>query len=113
MRILRGFLLTVVAVALIVVGVANMDPVTLRLLPADLDPEGAWTVEDLPLAAVILAAGVVGVLVGQLLEWVREARHRRLAAQRKREVGRLRAEINRLSARLEDTDDDLPDLVQR
>jgi len=110
MRILKAILLTVVGIGLIGLGVANMTPVTLRLLPMELDPEGAAVVEDLPLAAVILAAAVIGILIGQVLEWLREAHHRRLAAERKREVGRLRSEINRLSARLEDSDGDLPEL---
>ena len=112
MRMVKLFVLTVLGVAFVVLGVANMTPVELRLLPEEAGVPGA-RIAEVPLSAVILGAAVVGILVGQLMEWVREAKHRRLAEERSREVGRLRRELRRLGAELGDRDDDLPQLPVR
>jgi|SRR6056297_781643 len=111
MRTLKLLLLLVVALALIVLGVANMAPVDLHLVPPQVGgPE--TTLEQVPLTAILFGAVAVGVVVGFLLEWLREAKYRRLAAEKKREAGRLRSELGRLNARADD-DADLPDLPAR
>ena len=76
------------------------------------DVTGA-TLTQIPLSVVILGSVVVGAIVGFLLEWLREAKHRRLAAEKKREVGRLRAEINRLTSQIGEGGSDLPELPAR
>jgi uncharacterized integral membrane protein len=112
MRTLKLLILILLAAALIVLGVANMNPVDLHLLPAAVaTPE--TTIAQVPLTAILFGAVTIGIVVGFLLEWLREAKHRRLAAEKKREVGRLRSEIARLSTRLGDADDDLPELPAR
>lgn len=109
MRLLKLLILIALGAALVVVGVANMAPVDIRLLPPEIGA-GGYAVEGVPLAVVILASVVVGVLVGQLMEYLRESKYRRQSEERRREVGRLRKEVGRLAARLGDTDDDLPRL---
>ena len=104
---LRGLFLVVLGLAFVVLGVANMAPVTVHLLPPGIGvPEAV--IREVPLSAVMLAAGVSGVVVGQLMEWLREAKHRRQVEEKHRVVGRLRREIRRLSARLGERDEDAP-----
>lgn len=108
MRLLKIAVLGLLGFGLVVIGVANMEPVDLRLLPEEIG-NGAVRVGPVPLSAVILAAVVVGIFVGQVMEWLRESQYRRLAEDRLREVGRLRRELRRMAARFGDTADDLPD----
>jgi len=112
MRTLKLLLLAILGLGLVVIGVANMAPVDVYLLPAAIDG-GANVLRDVPLAAVILVAVVVGVFVGQIMEYMREAKYRRRASERRREVGELRREVGRLAARVGDRDDDLPELPSR
>lgn len=109
---LRLLVLTLTGAALVVVGVANMAPVDLHLLPEEAGVPGT-TIPGVPLSAVILGAVVVGILIGQLMEWVREAKHRRLAEERSREVGRLRRELHRLSEAEGEVERELPRLPAR
>lgn len=96
---LRAVILILLGAVFVMLGVANMAPVTVHLLPPGLGVEEA-SLSDVPLSAVLLGAGVAGVVVGQLMEWLRETEHRRQVAEKHREVGRLRREIRRLTARL-------------
>jgi uncharacterized integral membrane protein len=112
MRTLKMLILILMALVLIVLGVANLDPVDVHLLPAEIGgPQSV--IPQIPLAAVILIAVVFGVLVGYLLEWLREAKHRRLADEKKREVSRLRKEISLLNARLGESESDIPEFEAR
>ena len=58
-----------------------------RLLPASI---------QLPLFVVSLLSIVVGMVLGYLLEWLREHKHRRYASQKSREAAQLGREVDRL-----------------
>ena len=113
MRIIRLSILVLLGAALVVLGVANMAPVDLYLVPQEILPGEQYVLRGIPLALVIFVAVVLGVVIGELLEYLRESKHRRQAAEKRREVGHLRQEVGRLSARLGDNDDDLPELPAR
>lgn len=86
-----------VALMLIVVGLANRGMVTLRLLPAEMGQMlGLNRAVDMPLFAVIFGAIVVGLLIGFVWEWLREHKHRAEARAKKREVAKLEREVDRL-----------------
>ena len=109
MRYFRSFILTVIAIVLITVALANREPLTLRLLPEPL--QGlfglSWQVTQ-PAFVILLAAVLVGILLGFVWEWVREHRYRSAAAEERRERRRLEAE--RAKA-MPDTDGDIVALV--
>lgn len=102
-RILRLLVLAVIALALVVISMANRDPVLLRVLPAEAgDFLGySWTVH-LPLFLVILGATLVGLLLGFIWEWMREHRIRRTAVKAKRDVAWLEGEVDRLKSKADE-----------
>ena len=112
MRTIKLIILGLVAVVLVTLGVANMAPVDLYLLPARLAGTN-FVVSSVPLAAVILAAMLFGVVVGEFLEWVRERKHRRTAAERSREIDRLRREVALMKSRFGEMTDELPKIPAR
>ncbi|MBK0400471.1 DUF1049 domain-containing protein [Limibaculum sp. M0105] len=106
LRLIKWAILATICVALVILGVANMAPVDLHLLPASI-VKTDLVLTGVPLAAVILVAILVGVVLGELFEWLREHKHRRRASERSREVERLKGEIAALKRR-HGVKDDLP-----
>ena len=87
-RIVYFLLLLPLGVVLIVLSVANRQPVTLRLDPFnDVDP--ALSV-SLPFFGFLFAALLVGMIVGAVATWFGQGRHRK-AAKRERAVLEKRA----------------------
>ena len=97
MRALRTAFWGIVAIGLVILGLANRGMVTLRVLPEGLG--GLFGVSpdlDLPLYAVVLIGVALGLLIGFVWEWLREHKHRSEARKRAREVNRLEREVDRL-----------------
>ena len=96
MRFLKTAFWGLVALALVVVGLANRGLVTLRVLPEAL---GNWLGVspdiDLPLFLVILLGVALGLVIGLIWEWIREIPERAEARRTARELERLRAEVAR------------------
>lgn len=94
LRYLRYLFLAGTALVLLVLALANREPVTLRLLPGDAGSlfglSGSWQV---PLFLVILGAVAAGVLIGFVWEWFREMRLRGAARQSARKLGQLEREL--------------------
>jgi uncharacterized integral membrane protein len=108
MRTIKVIVFGLLAIILIALGVANMAAVDLYLLPAALFGDG-FSIRGLPLAVVIMAAGLIGILIGLVLEFFREHKHRRMAEEKRREIVQLRQEVTRLRAKLGDRgDNELP-----
>ena len=107
MRTVKLIVLGLLAVILIALGVANMAAVDLYLLPATLFGDG-FSIKGLPLAVVILAAVLMGILAGLVIEFLREHKQRTVAGEKRREIVRLRQEVTRLRAKLGDREDELP-----
>lgn len=95
MRTIKLILLAMILVGIVVLAIANRGPVTLTLLPEGLAGFGQRSI-DVPLYAVGLVSVLTGMILGYILEWLREHKHRRLAAQKAREATRLNREVGRL-----------------
>lgn len=95
MRTIKLILLAVILVGIVVLAIANRSAVTLNLLPEGLAGFGQRSI-DVPLYAVGLVSVLTGMILGYILEWLREHKHRRLAAQKAREAARLNREVGRL-----------------
>ena len=107
MRTVKLIVLGLLALILIALGVANMAAVDLYLLPAALFGDG-FSIKGIPLAVVILAAVLMGILIGLVIEFLREHRQRKVAEEKRREIVQLRQEVARLRAKLSPQGDELP-----
>lgn len=111
MRKVKILLLALLGIALVTVALANRGPVTLRLLPEDLAVLVGWSWErEVPLFLVLFGGAVAGLLIGVVWEWLREHRQRAEAAEMRRTLARVEAELGRL--RGGETRDDVLALVE-
>jgi uncharacterized integral membrane protein len=113
-RYVRLLLLGMTGLVLLVVALANRAPVTVRFLSDDLAALTGfgWTAE-VPLFLVIFAGIVVGVLIGFVWEWFREARIRGTASTTTREVARLERELASLRTETVGPKDEVLALLDR
>ncbi len=97
MRYIKYLFLASLAVALIVIALANSQMVTLNALPAPLaEATGySWSI-PLPLFVVVFAGILAGLLIGFFWEWLREHKHRAEASKKRGEVKKLQEELRRL-----------------
>jgi uncharacterized integral membrane protein len=93
MRTIKLILLGIILLGIVVLALANRGMVTVRLLPEGLERLLPGVAVDLPLFVVSLLSIVTGMVIGYLLEWLREHRYRRLAAEKQREAARLSREV--------------------
>lgn len=112
-RAIKYLFLIAVAVALVVLAIANRQPVTLTLLPEDLALwSGVAQSIQLPLFVVILGGVATGVLWGFVWEWLREHRHRVAAKTNEREAKKLEREVEALRGRKTEGRDEILALVE-
>jgi uncharacterized integral membrane protein len=97
MRYIRYTSIAIFALALVLIALANRSIVSLRILPDELEGFAALNpTYDVPLYLVIYGGILMGLIVGFIWEWIREAGERRAAARQARELAGLRAEVKRL-----------------
>ncbi|MBC7132770.1 MAG: DUF1049 domain-containing protein [Roseovarius sp.] len=97
MRYIRYASIAIFGLALVLIALANRQTVTLRVLPDELAGLAALNpTYDLPLFVVIFGGIALGLIVGFVWEWIREAGERAAAARQARELASLRAEVTRL-----------------
>lgn len=106
MRTLKYLILALVLIAIVVLALANRETVTLHLLPSGMQRVVPLSV-DLPLFVVILLSAVGGIILGYLFEWLREHKHRRLAARKSQEARQLNREVSRLRQETNRPEDDV------
>ncbi|RYH09784.1 lipopolysaccharide assembly protein LapA domain-containing protein [Tropicimonas sp. IMCC6043] len=108
MRYIRYLLVGVIVAALVVMALANRSMVTLTVLPDSLATLANWNFGiSLPLFIIVLGGVGVGLLLGYLLEWIRESKHRSEVSKRQRQVKSLHREVTRLKAEKNDGKDDV------
>ena len=95
LRTIKLILLALILIAIVVLSVANRGMVTLHLLPQGLSGVFQSSIE-LPLFLVSLISILVGMVLGYILEWLREHRHRRRATEKAREAEKLTREVDKM-----------------
>lgn len=112
-RYLRYLFLAALAIVLLIISLANRDMVTLKLLPEGLAHFARFNmVVQLPLFLAIFGGIVLGLLIGFVWEWLREARLRSEGDKAKREAAALGREVKRLKAKPEHETDDVIALLE-
>ncbi|MEM0987973.1 MAG: LapA family protein [Pseudomonadota bacterium] len=106
MRTLKYSMIAAIGIALILVMSANWTVVDLHLLPSAFAP-GLPMLPGVPLTLIIVTAFFGGLVIGMLMELIRESKHRRRLDQKRREVADLRDENTRLTRRLSQLGDDV------
>ncbi|MBQ2260048.1 MAG: LapA family protein [Loktanella sp.] len=115
MKTIRYAFWAIVALCLILIGLANRDPITLRAMPDALsDLLGISPVVTVPLFVAIFIGVGAGLAIGFLWEWVREHRIRVEARKKAREAANLRRELQQLrgAAAGATSDDDVLALLE-
>ena len=112
MRTLKLLLLGLILLIIVVLALANREPITLNLLPQGMARVMPLSTE-LPLYAVILISILVGLAIGYLFEWLREHKHRRRASRKSREAAALDREMKQLRKETGKSDDDVLALLGR
>jgi uncharacterized integral membrane protein len=106
MRLIKYFVLAIIAIGLVAVALANRGTMTLRLLPDALaDLAGINFELTLPIFIVILGTFLLGLFFGFIWEWLREHKHRATAKTEQRERERLEQEVRKVSPPVETGDD--------
>lgn len=89
---LKLILLAVLAIPLAVLIMMNPHPVTVRLDPLGLGLVNPAEIQA-PLAALVVGAALLGLLIGVVLEWIREAGERREKARAERRIEELERQV--------------------
>lgn len=96
LRVLKLLLFVPVAIAIVLLAVANRQAVTLILDPFRRGPEAISV--TLPLFVIVLGALMVGVVLGYVAAWIAQGKHRRSARELRRECEKLNTERAELRA---------------
>ncbi len=113
MKLLRYAFWAIVALCLVIVGLANRGPVTVRAMPeAFADLFGITPDVTLPLFVVIFAGIAVGLMIGFVWEWVREHAQRAAARATERQLADLEREVARLRTERNEGKDDVLALLE-
>ncbi|MDG1376178.1 MAG: LapA family protein [Yoonia sp.] len=114
MKTLRYAFWAIVALILILVGLANRGMVTLRAMPASFsDYLGISPDIQMPLFVAIFIGVGVGLLLGFVWEWIREYKERAVGRAKAREVEALRRELAALKTSQAPKGDDVLALLGR
>ncbi len=94
MHYIRYAFLLILGLMLLVVAIANRGLVTLRVLPESMAGFLGWSWSlTMPLFLVMFAGLIFGLIVGFVLEWMREHKYRSDASHQRREKERLQREM--------------------
>lgn len=100
LRFIKLVVLVPVAVALVVLSVANRHLVTLALNP--FRPDDPVLSLSLPLFVLVFAALILGVVVGSLVTWFAQGRYRKQAREEAHEARKWREEADKQRTRVEE-----------
>ncbi|MEO1330094.1 MAG: hypothetical protein AAFW46_10560 [Pseudomonadota bacterium] len=101
---LKKFFWIAVLILTILFAAQNMHGIEIRLLPFAPSDDSITAIDGVPLIFVILAALLIGLLVGVMLENDRERPFRRELNEKARELSHVRSELAKLQSALKQSD---------
>lgn len=106
LRLVKYLILFIIAAGLITVAMANLGPMTLKLLPDGIGRLVGLNMDlTMPVFIVILGTFLAGLLFGFIWEWLREHKHRATAKAERRERERLEQEVKKVAPPAKTGDD--------
>ena len=93
-RVVAAIILIPLAVIIVAFAVANREKITISFDPFGPNTAADWQTQ--PLFVVVIAALILGVIIGGIASWLRQTKWRRTARRLEREVADLRAEVDAL-----------------
>ena len=113
MRIIKLVFTLILMIGVVLLALANREPVTVQLLPDQLARflpfEASVT---LPLFFVLIAAILVGLLLGYLIEYIREHKHRVAKREAERKKRALEQEVEALRKKTNTEEDEVLALLK-
>lgn len=100
MRFVKLVIFVPIAIVLIVLSVANRHPVTVALNP--FRPEDNVIALTLPLFVLLFLVLMIGVVLGSMVTWFAQGRHRKRARDEAHEARKWREEADRQRNRIEE-----------
>ncbi|MGH2341243.1 lipopolysaccharide assembly protein LapA domain-containing protein [Segnochrobactraceae bacterium EtOH-i3] len=97
LRFLEALILIPIAVVLVLLAVANREPVLISLDP--FSPQNPMVVLQIPLYWLVFATFAAGVVIGGVFVWLRQGRYRRSARRERAEARRLRRTLDETEAK--------------
>lgn len=94
------FISVPIAVALILLSVANRTPVTMSLDP--FRPESPAFAITLPFFAYVFSALIIGLILGSVVTWLRQGKHRKRAREERAQANKWKAESEEQKKRAEE-----------
>lgn len=114
MKYIRYTFWVIVAICLIIVGIANRGIVTLRALPEVLAaPLGISPDIEMPLFMAIFIGVGLGLVIGYFWEWVNEHKVRSVAKAKGREVDALKRQVDTLKTEKHEGKDEIVALLDK
>ncbi|MEL6126958.1 MAG: LapA family protein [Pseudomonadota bacterium] len=110
-RYIRLLLLLVIAVAMVLLAIANREFVTVEMVPSQFAAVAQYSI-DVPLFVLMFAMATGGFVIGWSWEYLREWRLRSESSQRKRQVEKLETEVSTLKKRTGTEEDDVLALLK-
>jgi len=114
MKYIRYTFWGIVAIALVIVGMANRGIVTLRAIPEVLaEPLGISPDIEMPMFMALFIGVAIGLLIGFLWEWLREHRMRADSRAKSREMEALQREVDTLKDQKHEGKDEIVALLDK
>lgn len=114
MKFLRTFSYVLTILVLVFLAVANRQMVSLRLVPESFDTLlGFSTAVTLPLFLVILFGIFLGLLIGLIWEYLREAKYRRQVGVQAKELKKTTDELKRVKQEAGADKDEILELLDK
>jgi lipopolysaccharide assembly protein A len=112
LRLLNYMLSSAIAITLIMFALANRDVVTISLLPDELSFIGLNFYFHLPIFVVFFGGAIFGIMIGFVMEWMREYKLRSALSFKNRELKGMQTQLQQLKSEKYENKDDVLALIE-